>query len=102
MILLLALGCSGPDTDSTCSATVTWDGFAHGFFTTYCVSCHSAANVDSRYGAPPNVNFDTQTEVLLQAERIRIRVFEQQDMPIGGGVYPDDLTLLNAYLGCPQ
>ncbi len=33
-------------------------------------------------------------------ERIRLRVIEDQTMPLGGGVYEEDLELLNVMLAC--
>lgn len=102
-MILLLLACSQPAVDSGCSDAldVNWDSFGHRFFTTYCTSCHSINNTDSRYGAPPTVNFDNEAEVRAMSERVRIRVIEQQDMPISGGVYEDDLYLLDIYLRCP-
>ena len=107
MILLALLACGEEDLpldDSSVdpcdeAAEVTWVNFGEGFFTTYCGACHSetAAN---RYGAPEGVDFDRPSEVRDQEERIRVRVLQEETMPVGGGVFPEDLELLETYLDC--
>jgi uncharacterized membrane protein len=109
-LLVALLACSGgPTTDTgdgldqsacTDAPEVTWDGWTHGFFLTYCTACHSANNTDNRAGAPESVNFDSEADVRDQADRVRARVIEDLDMPVGGGVYDDDLYLLDLYLRC--
>jgi uncharacterized membrane protein len=107
MMLLALFGCGGPDeaepmSTYDCAAVpeVTWEGWTHGFATTYCLSCHSRQNVDQRNGAPIEANFDTEAEFAALAPRVRARVLEQGTMPLGGGVQPDDLQLLDFYLTC--
>ena len=106
LLLMTLLACDGedpaPEASTGCSTvpTVTWDGWAHGFFTTYCLACHSAQNVDQRRDAPANVDFDSEADVVALAARVRARVLDEGTMPIGGGVFPDDLTLLNIYMTC--
>lgn len=105
ILLALTLACVSDDVESAnpdCvgDLDVTWDGFAHGFFTTYCTSCHSVNNTASRYDAPTDVNFDTEADTIRQADRVRTRVLVEATMPIGGGVYDTDLTLLEAYMTC--
>jgi hypothetical protein len=78
-------------------ASLSWSGWADGFFATYCRSCHSASTPDRR-GAPEGVDFDHEAEVGAQVARVRARVLEQGDMPAGGGVVQDDLWLLDRYL----
>ena len=101
--LLLACG-SAADRPDSCAdqPVVTWESFGHGFMTSYCVSCHSTYNTTNRYGAPENVNFDTEADTLHWKARIQQRVLEEQTMPLGGGVYPQDLYLLGVYLGCGE
>lgn len=107
LLLLLSLSCIGNDakSDGTDTATcdsapqVTWDNWAHGFFLTYCLACHSENSVDRR-GAPESVNFDTEAEVAGFSGVVRTVVLDQATMPIGGGVYEDDLYLLEVYLDC--
>lgn len=106
MLLLLAIACSG-GADSVAVAPaacaeapeVTWDNWGHGFFLTYCGACHSTASAN-RNGAPDGVNFDSEAEVAEWSERIRVRVLEENTMPMGGGVYPEDLDLLKVMLAC--
>ncbi len=105
-VMLLLFACAGaPDADTSACADaphdVTWDGYARGFFLTYCAACHSESATD-RYGAPEGVDFDTPQQVLDQAERVRARVIEAQTMPLGGGVPPEDLALLATWLDCPH
>ncbi len=106
MLLVLMVACSdGEDTggsgvDCTTAPEVDWDGFGHGFVTTYCVSCHSEQNTDRRYGAPEGLDFDTEAEFYASGARVRARTIEEQTMPPGGGVFTDDLQLLDVYLTC--
>jgi uncharacterized membrane protein len=106
MLALLLLGCSesedsgGSTVDCVTAPEADWDGFAHGFMLTYCVSCHSVHNTDARYGAPEGLNFDTEAEVYEMAARIRARTLDDQTMPPGGGVFEDDLLLLDLSRTC--
>ena len=87
-----------PDSaDLDCS--INWDGWADGFFATYCRSCHSVTSAE-RYGAPEGVDFDTRADAIQWAERIRLRVLEQETMPLGGGVVRADLEPLDIWLRC--
>ena len=79
--------------------SVNWDGWTNGFFATYCRSCHSVTTA-VRYGAPEGVDFDTRSDVIRWADRIRIRVLEQETMPLGGGVVRSDLEPLDVWLRC--
>lgn len=102
LLTLMLAGCGGSPVDSGACASVAtpgWDGWARGFFTTWCQGCH-ASGAGDRHGAPEGVVFDTEAEARAQAARIRARVLEQQDMPVGGGVYPDELARLEAWLDC--
>ncbi len=114
MWLLVALhACAGIDgadsaTDTSSAATgldcaeaypVTWENWGDGFFLTYCRSCHSSTTSD-RQGAPEGLDFDTLGQVRDQAFAIEDSVLIGQRMPVGGGVFPDDLTLLEDYLAC--
>lgn len=79
--------------------TLSWDGWGDGFFTTYCRACHSATTPD-RHGAPEGIDFDTEDQVRTGKELIRASVLTNGTMPVGGGVLPDELTLLEIYLDC--
>lgn len=95
-----APGDPGETWDCTPDPTVTWGGFADGFFATYCRSCHSADTPDRR-GAPEGVDFDTRAATLAWSGRVRARVLDDGTMPLGGGVIDDDLVLLEGWL-CAQ
>jgi uncharacterized membrane protein len=99
MIALLGLACQAGGADSGQPCAVTWDGWADGFFTTWCQSCHSAQS-EHRYGAPEGVDLETEADIATWAERIRVRVLEEETMPIGGGIPQDERTLLARYLEC--
>ena len=77
--------------------SITWDGWASGFFANYCRSCHSVTSPD-RKGAPVGLDFDTQMHVDESLTAVWRTVIENETMPIGGGVYPDDLVFLAQYL----
>lgn len=107
MVLLLALACA-PNADSTATPMpeacetapeVNWENWGHGFFLTYCNACHAQA-APNRSGAPEDVNFDTPAQVAHWKERIQIRVLDEATMPLGGGVYPEDLDMLEVLLAC--
>ena len=102
---LALVGCGPGDTGDTAASCdtaaydVTWDGWGDGFFSTYCRACHSSGS-EERYGAPESVNFDTRADVVQWRESIRRTVLEDATMPVGGGVYDDDLLLLDLLLTC--
>ena len=108
MIWALLLSCAANPQDSDSGVlrdtsdcptdpTLSWQSWGHGFFLTYCNSCHANASQE-RHGAPPGVVFDSPELVQSQAARVRVRVLDQGDMPLGGGVSQDDLFLLERYL----
>ncbi|MFZ5479124.1 MAG: hypothetical protein ACOZNI_20335 [Myxococcota bacterium] len=101
-MILLWIACAGEggDTAAACDpAVATWDGFGDGFFRTYCRACHSATAPD-RHGAPEGVDFDTIDDVRAQRDAVRSAVIERGTMPLGGGVYDDDLARLDVLLAC--
>ncbi len=103
MLLALLLACapSPTDTATDCAAMpdVTWDGWGQGFFLTYCGACHSGST-QNRHGAPADQVFDTWTQVQEREEDIRQSVLIDGTMPLGGGVYEDDLDRLEVLLTC--
>ena len=106
MLLLLLLAC-GKDADTAETASgcadaaydLNWLNFGDGFFGNYCRACHSA-DTPERFDAPEGINFDTEDEVRALASSIRNAVLEEGSMPVGGGVYEEDLELLDVYLSC--
>ena len=102
--LLALIGCrdapEAPDSPDPCEGYVpTWAGWTQGFFRTWCNACHSSAAVE-RNGAPVGVDFDAEAGALRWRDRVRARVLDEATMPIGGGLYPEDLALLEAWLDC--
>ena len=78
---------------------LTWDGWADGFFTTYCRTCHSEESSE-RHEAPVGVDLESAEDVLDWADRIYERVLLDETMPVGGGVPQEDLERLSIYLSC--
>lgn len=76
-----------------------WDDWANGFFTTYCLSCHSVTSA-RRHDAPENINFDTLDDTLSLIDRVQARVIVDETMPVGGGVPADALLRLDDWLQC--
>jgi uncharacterized membrane protein len=110
VLALLLLACSQeepaavvaePPAACATAPSVTWDDWGHGFFLTWCASCHSKAAPDRR-GAPEGMDFDTWPEVQAHADRVRARVLDDGTMPIGGGLYDSDLALLEVLLTCSR
>lgn len=59
-------GASCPDVDPP-----TYANFGQPFMTTYCIDCHSETlRGDDREGAPPTIDFDTQTLLREHTSRI--------------------------------
>lgn len=107
MILLSLVACDTPPVPPVPPAAecatlpdVSWDAWGNGFFRTYCTACHSSANADQRGGAPIGIDFDTRAAVKLRAADVRRVVLDNGTMPVGGGVFPDDLLLLEVFLAC--
>lgn len=106
MLLSLLLACADapapqaePVVDCSAAPQVTWEGWGEGFFRTWCGACHTAT-AQQRNGAPEGVGFETRAQVAERRDRIRERVLVNQDMPVGGGLSPDDLALLDVLLTC--
>ena len=88
-------------TDTACAAQpeVTWSNWGKAFFLTYCDGCHAETALD-RHGAPESAVFVTLAQVRDQADRVDVRTLQDQDMPPGGGVLPEDHELLAVFLAC--
>ena len=87
--------------DPLCSQgyDLTWSNWASSFFATYCDSCHAASS-PNRFGAPEYATFDTEQQVVDAWDSVYRTVIEDENMPLGGGVYDDDLFLIEIYLVC--
>ncbi len=87
--------------DCSREPALAWDNYAAGFFDKNCNGCHSSALAgDARYGAPAGFDFDTEAGALAQAERIRVRVVEEQTMPPGGGLTASEMRMIDEWLMC--
>lgn len=81
---------------------LTYENFAAGFLSTYCLSCHSAKVAeDKRSGAPSTANFDT----LLDASRYRgLLLLKTQgntpSMPPGQLIPAKDRAAFAEWLNC--
>ncbi len=87
------------DTGTVIACEQGWDDWANGFFTTYCLSCHSVTSA-RRHDAPEGINFNTLAETLALIERVQARVIDDETMPVGGGVPADALIRLDDWLQC--
>ncbi len=106
VLVTLLSACTGTVADSgpgcildTGGGHPTWANFGDPFFLTYCDSCHAETS-PNRFGAPDGLYFDTEAEVLTDAAAIRSAVIDNQTMPLGGGLPPEDLATLDNYLSC--
>jgi uncharacterized membrane protein len=80
---------------------LTYENFGAEFFAQWCESCHAASSTN-RNGAPPNVTFDTQAEVIQWKDRIYARAADDNtSMPLGPNG-PDTTTRfqLGDWLAC--
>ena len=87
------------DIDCDTVPYVTWETYTQGMLMTHCQGCH-ASESPTRYGAPTDVFFDDIEDALFWSERIRSRTLEIQDMPPAGGIFTEDLYLLQVWLEC--
>ena len=79
---------------------VRWANFGQGFLREQCQTCHGSTTIE-RYGAPPDVVFDTEADAIRQAPRIRARsIGPSPTMPPQGGVSESDRALLELWLSC--
>jgi uncharacterized membrane protein len=105
-MLFLLIACNGDKPATTekpaeCATApeVTYENWGKGFFLTWCGACHSSTSAE-RSGAPEGVDFDSLSKIQEWQDRIEARVLEEQSMPLGGGVYEEDLQLLEVFLKC--
>lgn len=104
---MLLLACADGEGDSAvdplCDAAPvsTYDNFGQGFVLQHCQSCHASGS-ENRYGAPEEITFDDEAQVMEHAERILARsTGEQPSMPPQGGVEEADRLRLEQWLSCP-
>ena len=100
-LIFFAFGCARDDLIQ-CETIVTYESFGAGFIKENCQSCHSSLS-ENRYGAPENVRFDTEEDVLERLEDIyRVTLSEDADMPPSGGILEEDRVLLELWLICSE
>jgi len=102
----LLLACNGEVVDSGAESGLcatapitTYDNFGAGFFVQNCSTCH-AATTGNREGAPEDVTFDSEEEILAQADRVLARVVTDPTMPPQGGITEDDRYRVEVWLSC--
>ena len=79
---------------------VTYSNFGEGFMTQNCQPCHASTATD-RFGAPSDVTFDTEEEVIAQADRVLARATgEDPTMPPEGGLSLEEREKLEIWLAC--
>jgi uncharacterized membrane protein len=80
---------------------LTYESFGAEFFDQWCNSCHSASSTN-RNGAPPDVTFDTQAQIVGWKDRIYANAADDNTaMPLGPDG-PDSATRhqLGDWLAC--
>jgi hypothetical protein len=107
LLFIGLLGCgpedAAPAADHTCDTPqLTWENTGDPFVTTWCTGCHSAEVAEAqRFGAPPNINFDTLAEVQLWQDRIRaVALADDAAMPLAGPATAEDRTRMGQWLDC--
>ena len=79
---------------------VTWANFGAGFLLEQCQSCHAATSPDRR-GAPEDVHFGEESDVVRLRDRIAARALgDPPTMPPEGGVSDSDRALLEIWITC--
>lgn len=109
LTLLAATGCgasedplTAPDTSACGDDTpvVTWETFGEGFVTTYCQGCHAESAVD-RHGAPEDIVFDSEEDVLWVADLVLdVATGDVPSMPPNGGPQEEQRERLTVWLSC--
>ncbi len=111
LLLIVITACTSAASGGTCptSDPPTYDSFGRAFMTAYCTSCHSRA-ATNRHGAPPGVDFDTETEIRQRRAAIdEVAAMgpdaDNTDMPdLSGPVRraptPAERTKLGQFLAC--
>lgn len=91
-----------PDPDACETSFLDYGNFGAPFVVNWCRGCHSSAvPAGMRQRAPLDVNFDTEADVRLHAERIRVRsTGATPTMPPAGGPSAEERALLAEWLAC--
>ena len=111
--LVFAAACESAESGATCppSNPPTYAGFGRTFMQTYCTGCHSR-DAGDRHGAPPGLDFDTESEISLHAAAIDAEAAagpdaDNTDMPDLSGpvLQPPSLherEVLGQFLACER
>jgi uncharacterized membrane protein len=91
-----------PVDDSTTAniGPVHWADVAP-IFQQRCVQCHSQHPTNATFTSPPNgVMFDTREQIARHADRIRLRVVELRNMPLGNitGITDGERARIGAWI----
>lgn len=86
--------CDDPD--------LTWARIGEPYVLNWCTGCHSAAlEAGRRSGAPVGIDFNTEADVLRQADRFLARATgDTPTMPPVGGPTEHERTQVEAWLRC--
>lgn len=89
-----------PITAAVAQSTLTYENWAQGFFTQNCLGCHHSKLVgENRFGAPPNINFDSLPLIRQFAGLIRVVATEEGAyMPPAGVTWWWDRVSLKEWL----
>lgn len=109
-VSVLACGDDGAGvvTGASCNAELTYDADVAPIIERYCLTCHSASiPLEQRHGAPGDHNFDSEADVLSNAEHIMLSAGigprgDNRSMPPRGRSVPDDAEreTLARFLAC--
>lgn len=92
-----------PPPAATCdSSFLDHDNFGAPFVANWCRGCHSSAvPMNMRQKAPIDVNFDGEGDLVVWAERIKIRAAgTKPTMPPAGGPSDEERALLSEWIEC--
>lgn len=114
LISVVLFACSSPvQSGASCptSGGPTYASFGAAFFAHYCTGCHSRS-ASARFGAPADVNFDTEDDIRASALAVDAEAAAgpdatNTDMPDMGGMVhvPPSLSereLLGQFLACER
>lgn len=103
--MLLWLWACGTEDDTAADACadaplVTWENFGEALLVEHCQPCHASTAVE-RFGAPEEVSFDTEADVIEHRERIlAVATGESWTMPPVVEIGETDRELLWIWLTC--
>jgi hypothetical protein len=102
------VGCQGAEpsaspaarADGLCESGVSYESFAGPFLLSWCTGCHASSLAEGqRQGAPPGIDFDSESGVRSHIERIAARVADHT-MPPAGGPSDEERALLLEWVDC--